>query len=841
MNSIPSALFQKLRSALVGGLTLIALGAAVAQPAGSAYIFTHLAGPLGGPGTADGTGTAARFNTPDGVAADSAGNLYVVDSQNNTIRKITPAGVVTTLAGKAGTKGSTDGAGAAARFSDAHGIAVDSTGNVYVADSGNSTIRKITPAGVVTTLAGTAGAQGSSDGLGAAGWFWYPRAVAVDGTGTVYVADNSTIRKVTPAGLVSTLAGKAGPWGNADGTGPDAQFNAPAGIAVDNAGTVYVADTGNGRIRKITPAGVVTTLLGTYGYAEWFNNPLGIVVDSTGNLLIVEQYSNVISKLTPSGLKTTLAGYNYYYSGNTDGTGTDARFYNPRGMAMDGAGNLYVADSANHTIRKVTPATVVTTFAGLPGGYGSTDATGADARFAQPGGVAVDGAGNVYTADTNNSTIRKITPDGVVTTPAGWPQSLVYTTYPYYLYYPYYPYGYGGLDGNGAAARFYQPNGVAADNAGNLYVADTYDNAIRQVTPSAVVTTLAGSLGYYYSGSADGNGAAARFRYPEGVALDGAGNVYVTDTGNNTIRKITPAGVVTTLAGNAGVASSADGTGSAAQFSRPSGIAVTSAGTVYVADSGNCTIRKITPAGVVTTLAGWPGVAGFADGTGSAARFNNPLDLAVDTTGNLYVADSFNNTIRLITPGGVVTTIGGTASIVGCEDGIGAAARFNNPTGVAVDTTGNLYVTDSNNNSIRKAQLARIPAITTQPVSQNVTPGSNVEFSVSATSLLPLTYQWYVNGGLFSGATTNTLSLTNARTTDSGNYTVIITNALGSVTSNIAALTVAAATPTTPSAAQDSGGGGGGGSIESWFVLAMLVLGAARRLAGRQCSQEKAS
>ena len=231
-----------------------------------------------------------------------------------------------------------------------------------------------------------------------------------------------------------------------------------------------------------------------------------------------------------------------------------------------------------------------------------------------------------------------------------------------------------GADGTGSAARFYFPNGVAVDSAGNVYVADTNNYTIRKITPSGVVSTLAGLAGS--PGSADGTGSAARFNDPYGVAVDSAGNVYVADTGNNTIRKITPSGVVSTLAGLAGSIGSADGTGSAARFFQPYGVAVDSAGNVYVADTNNNTIRKITPSGVVSTLAGLAGSFGSADGTGSAARFYYPEGVAVDSAGNVYVADTGNDTIRKITPSGVVSTLAGLAGSIGSADGTGSAARF---------------------------------------------------------------------------------------------------------------------------------------------------------------------
>ena len=671
---------MKNMSRTVLGFALLGLAdPGLAQSSNTPYTFTTLAGNAGY-GIVDGTGSAAQFWHPGGVAVDSAGNVYVADARNNTIRKVTPAGAVTTLAGLAGTVGSADGTGSAARFANPVGVAVDSAGNVYVADSGNSTIRKVTPAGIVTTLAGLAGVQGSLDGTGSNARFNSPDGVAVDSVGNVYVADtrNYTIRKVTPAGVVTTLAGPA-------------EFYFPEGVAVDSSGNVYVADTHNLTICKVTPAGVVTTLAGLAGYtgstdgtgsSARFYFPYGVAVDYGSNVYVTDTYNDTVRKVTPAGVVTTLAGL-AGIAGSADGTGSAARFSLPQGVAVDSAGNVYVADTDNSTIRKATPTGVVTTLAGQAATLGSADGTRSAAQFNAPSGVAVDSAGNVYVADSVNATIRKVTAAGVVTTLAGLAGTV------------------GSADGTGSVARFYYPGGVALDTAGNVYVADTDNSTIRQVTPAGVVTTLAGLAGN--SGSADGIGSAARFGYPFGVAVDSAGNVYVADTSNHTIRKVMPGGVVTTLAGGGGPGS-ADGTGSAAQFDGPIGVAVDSAGNVYVGDSGNDTIRKVTPAGAVTTLAGLAGIGGSADGTGSAARFHQPSVVAVDSAGNVYVGDSGNDTIRKVTPTAVVTTLAGLTGIRGSADGTGSAARFYGAGGVAVDSAGNVYVTS--NLSIRKGFLA---------------------------------------------------------------------------------------------------------------------------------------
>jgi uncharacterized repeat protein (TIGR01451 family) len=356
----------------------------------------------------------------------------------------------------------------------------------------------------------------------------------------------------------------------------------------------------------------------------------------------------------------------------------------------------------------------VTTLAGSAttdgGGIGSADGTGRTARFNYPNGVAVTGT-TVYVADTYNHTIRKITSTGVATTFAGTAGVV------------------GSADGT--SAQFNHPFGVAADKAGNLYVADSSNSTIRKITSAGVVTTLAGTTGV--TGSADGTGSAAQFFYPFAVAVDGAGNVYVADTNNYTVRKITPAGVVTTLAGLAGNHDYRDGTGSNAGFGNLFGIAADSAGNVYVADNTYSTVRKITPAGVVTTLAGTPGISGSADGTGSAARFNSPRGIAIDSAKNLYVSDQNNQTIRKITPAGVVTTLGGVAGSYGIADGTGRAPRFFTPAGIAVANSGILYVADTYNHEIRNGVLPDLK-ITCTDNKTTVAAGSLNTYTITVTN-----------------------------------------------------------------------------------------------------------
>ncbi|MBS0664352.1 MAG: heme-binding protein [Verrucomicrobia bacterium] len=343
----------------------------------------------------------------------------------------------------------------------------------------------------------------------------------------------------------------------------------------------------------------------------------------------------------PSNSLTTLSSLSTSDNGVSDSPnagGTSALSLPfPVGLAADGSGNLFVADAATDTIRRITPAGVISTLAGTAGQSGSADGAGGAALFNDPSGVCSTSDGTLGVSDSGNATIRRVMPTGAVATLAG--SAAVR----------------GSADGNGPAASFSSPIGLAQDPLGSYYVADAMNHTVRRVTSGGVVTTYAGFAGS--AGSADGTAAAARFNHPSGVALDASGNVFVTDSYNNTIRKITTAGVVTTLAGLPGVAGSTDGTGSQALFNNPTGLAIDGAGNLYVADTGNSTIRRVTPAGVVATVAGLPGIAGLRNGAGLEAWFSQPKALALDPGGNLYVADTGNAAIRKITTTGTVSTV----------------------------------------------------------------------------------------------------------------------------------------------------------------------------------------
>jgi YVTN family beta-propeller protein len=649
-----------------------------------------IAGQLGGAGALNGAGGAARFFQPESTAVDDAGNVYVADTYSSTIRIVSPTGAVSTLAGVAAKVGSTDGTGASALFNFPEGVAVDHSGNVYVADTLNSTIRKISPGGAVTTIAGTAGMVGTSD---SPALFTKPRGVAVDSAGTyVYVADSgaNTVRKIdTSTGAVSTLVPAS----------LVPALSSPQAVAVGAAGILYVADTDNAVIRKVDASGNVTIFAGKVGlpgFAEdpsaigvaQFNKPRALTVDVDGNVLVADTFNAVIRKITTGQIVSTLAGSVQHTNGYADGAATAALFNNPWGVTVDSAGNLYVADFGNDSIRKVAAPAAgggVSTMAGRAPAPGSADLTGEAASFKAPQGAAVDAAGNMYIIDTGNSVIRKITAGGAVSTLAGTAGAT------------------GAVDATGAAASFLNPRGIAIDASGVLYVADTGNNTIRKVTAGGNVTTLAGIAGT--TGSTDGNPNAATFNGPQALAVDTSGNVYVADTGNNIIRKITSVGVVSTFAGSGlvGDNDTPDGTPS---FHSPQGVAVDAAGNVYVVDTQNYSVRMITPTGFVSTFAGRSGTAGNADGTGRLARFSQPVGITIDSVGNLYVMDSVYHIVRKVTtPGAVVTTVAGTHGDRGVQLGA-LPGSLNSPVGLAVlPGDAQLVVPDKVENSVLSLTL----------------------------------------------------------------------------------------------------------------------------------------
>lgn len=493
-------------------------------------------------------------------------------------------------------------------------------------------------------------------------------------------------------------------------------------------------------------------------------------------------------------------------SGNVDGAGTAARLNYPNGMALDAAGNIYLAAGDNHTIRKITAAGVVTTIAGVRGLSGSTDGPVATARFLYPKGVAVAADGTLYVADGGNDTIRKITTDGVVSTLAGRASSS------------------GSTDGLGASARFDQPTDLVLDSAGNLFVTDFSNHTIRKITPEGQVSTFAGLADS--TGSTDGTGSAARFFDPHGLCIDSAGNLFVADRWNNLVRKITPAGVVTTVAGLARSGGNVDAIGNEARFSSPEDVAVDAAGILYVLEWGGSLVRKITPDGMVSTLAGKWNQLGSADGTGTNASFRWPRSIVSTPQGTLFVTDE-NHTIRRGVPDAAsaitITTQPATTAValgsalslsVGATGGGGsltyqwrkdgttisgatnatytlATATASSGGNYTVLVRGVLGAIASNGATVTVGASATVaPQISSQPATQSVSAGGQATFAVTATGTPSPTYQWLRNGVAVSGATNASLALTNVQASQAGSYTVVVSNSAGSRTSNPATLTV---------------------------------------------------
>lgn len=637
--------------------------------------MTLLAGAIGGAGSSD--GTPGRFNQPSGIAADAAGNVYVADKENHTIRKVTPSGVVT-LAGKPGVRGSTNGTGAAALFSMPISIAVDTLGNAYVIEQSRYSIRKITPTGIVTTLAGVATELGSVDGTGVAARFDGPTAIAVDAVGTVFVAEQYRVRKITSEGVVTTLAGTI--YGSSSYIGSSApSFGRLTALALDRSGNVFVTDVGNqlSLVHKITPTGVVTTIAGMLettpgvtpaGYHDGgpgiaqFGYPTAIVADADGALYVLD--TSRIRKVTQDGFVRSLDLKNPDGTSFVRGNG----YVDKAGLAIATDGSIFLSSPTDNTIKLIKPDRTVMTVAGTPAASGTADGAGGAARFSGPVHLAVDAAGNVIVTDGFNNSVRRITPSGVVTTLA----SNLGVQEP--LRYP-------------LGIRPEYVLGLAIEKSGALLVVDPHSHLILRIGTDGSKSVAAGSA--WPNGVSGGFfGSSVGRSVPTGVAVDSAGTMYVAD---GIIRKITAGGADTILAcSNLPTCLPAE--------KLPSAIAVDAGDNIYVAVNGS--IVKITPAGVSSILAG-SGTAGFRDGTGSEASFGEvggywgPRALTVDAAGNVFVADTSNHAIRKITPAGVVTTIAGKSGATGVVLGT-LPAGLSFPEGIAVDAAGMIYVSSEN-------------------------------------------------------------------------------------------------------------------------------------------------
>ncbi len=630
----------------------------------------------GNPGyRGDGT-IQGLLNNPGGIASDASGNVFVADRNNNRIRKITNNGVFTVAGtGVAGYNGDNRSA-VSALLTTPGNVAVDAAGNLFIADTGNQRVRKVTPAGVISTVAGT-GTRGYSGDEGPANSAQLdsPTGLAITAAGNLLIADkgNHCIRSVDASGFIRTVVGTGFPGFSGDG-GPasSARFNSPTGIAM-NGDTLYIADTANNRLRRVSASNVVTTVAGSgvLGFGgdgadattARLYAPTYVAIDVTGNVIFADSGNNRIRKVTPAGLISTIAGNGATgYSGDSglavafpltsplglalgpdgvlfvvdngnnsirvvDSSGSiltragPSMIYGAADVVLDSAGNLFIADSGNNRIRKVSPNGLITSVAGNGmQGFSGDGGLATAAQLADPGSIAIDGTGNLFIADKGNHRIRKVNTAGIITTIAGN--------------------GGTGSDGDGGPAVSAQitPRAVIIDSSGNLLISDTNNNRIRKVTAAGIITTIAGNGTAGFNGDG-GPAASAMVNSPAKIELDQSGNLYIADSGNARIRIVNPSGVINTIVGTGTQDFDGDdGPATAAQFNSPQDMVFDAAGNLFIADTQNLRVRMADPAGIVTTVAGG-GTSNPGDGGPATSAVVFPSALTVDGAGNVFVTD----------------------------------------------------------------------------------------------------------------------------------------------------------------------------------------------------------
>jgi trimeric autotransporter adhesin len=667
-----------------------AIQAIITTVAGTAFTFPHQ--------------PVAALNSPlsndlRGAALDAQGNLYVADAGNNVVVKIAAGGALSIMAGVGLAGFSGDGGPATSAALDGPaGVAVDSSGNIYISDFNNLRVRKVS-GGIITTIAGNGQSGLSGDGVPAtSAGFVGPTGLAVDSAGNLFIADYYAIRKVS-GGTISTVAGNGQAAFSGDGgpaTSASLDLGEDGGVAVDLAGNLYIADAYNNRIREVSD-GIITTIAGS-GQSGFFVGdngsatgalltlPNAVAVDSAGNLYISDQFDYRIRKIT-NGVITTIAGTGTEGFSGDGGLAINATVDDPTGVAVDAQGSVYVTDSVNQRIRKIAAGNI-STIAGNGAYKYSGDGGPAASAAISPKGLALDAAANIYFAD-DSYRIRKVS-KGVITTIAGN--------------------GTTNFSGDGGAATSaglgaggavsIGPVGMAVDQAGNEYFTD--GGRIRKIS-NGVISTVAGSGPLGFSGD-DGPATSALLNAPTGIAVDGAGNLYIADSGNNRIREVS-GGTITTIAGTGAPNFSGDGgPPTSASLNSPAGVAVDTAGNIYITDSDNYRIRKITK-GSIATIAGSALTSSSGDGGSAlAAGLGLPTAIAVDAVGNVYFSEIQTNRIRKIS-GGIINTVAGGGSSL--SDGVAATSAALGPCyGLAVDSAGDLFISDNGYDRIREVLSA---------------------------------------------------------------------------------------------------------------------------------------
>jgi uncharacterized protein (TIGR03437 family) len=727
------------------GLLLFA-GATWAQQ----YVISTIAG--GAPPPTPAAALTVSIGAPSGVATDSAGNVYFLSL--NCVFKLDKDGDATRVAGNSRAGYSGDGGPAtSAQLANPLGVAVDASGNLFIADTNNYRVRRVSTNGIITTVAGNGSNGFSGDGGPAtSAQLANPAGVAVDGSGNLFIVDtnynyapapNNRVRKVSTNGIITTVAG-SGTWGFSGDGAPatSAQLANPAGVAVDGSGNLFIADSLNHRVRKVSTNGIITTVAGN-GAAGFSGDggpatgagiyPAGVVVDGSGNLFIPDAVNNRVRKVSTNGIVTTVAGNNGCCGFSGDGgPATRASLVGPIGVAVDGEGNLFIADSNNNRVRKVSTDGIIATVAGNgTSGFSGDGGPAINAQMAGSNGVAVDGEGNLFIADHNNNRVRKVSTNGIIATVAGN--------------------GTSGFSGDGmpaTSAQIWGPDGVAVDGSGNLFIADTTNNRVRKVSTDGIIATVAGNGTSGFSGDG-GPATKAAMWHPLGIAVDGSGNLFIADTTNDRVRKVSTNGTITTVAGGGNSGSAGDGgPATSAQLAYPSAVAVDGSGNLFIADEHSASVRKVSANGIIATVAG-NGIAAFSGdgGLATSASLTGPDSVAVDGSGNLFITDSFSNRVRKVSTDGIITTVAGNG--LGGFSGDGGPATsaqlyllFSSTFekfGVAVDGTGNVFVADSSNNAVRRLT----------PTNQSVLIGAVVDAaSQSAVPVSPGKIVTVYGGGL---------------------------------------------------------------------------------------------
>ncbi|MGP8214097.1 MAG: gliding motility-associated C-terminal domain-containing protein [Bacteroidia bacterium] len=854
-----------------------------------------------------GQATAAKVYWPTGVAVNK-GNLYIADQQDNVIRAVNiSSGIIGTIAGNYSKGGGYSGDGSPATAAELYypsGIAFDNNGNMYIADTWNNRVRKVNTSGIISTFAGTGTSGYSGDGgLATAAKLYYPASVAVDASGNVYIADNSNnrIRKVNTSGTISTVAGDGTAGFSGDGSAATAaKLNYPEGITVDGKGNLYIADSLNERIREVNTSGIINTIAGngTAGYnadgipattAELYD-PCQVALDAAGDIYIPDFFNNRIREVkicgsTPDTVKVTANPDTVCLGSSTTLTATGATTYtwkpatglnattgaivtatptvtttytvtgltgsttsakitvfvasppsvtpalsvicagNPVALKATGDSTYTWMDSANGSITcscpddSVTPLSSTTYSVTTPGcpndtakaviwvsngddiftiagngtsGYSGDSGLATNASMYFTTGVAFDSTyRNMYIADQRNQVVRKVNMNtNIITTFAGNGFGNGTVTG-----------GYSGDGGPDTAAELDWPSGVAV-HYGSLYIADQVNNVIRKVIISTgIISTVAGNG----TGAGTGNGSysgdgglatAAELTEPTGIVFDKSGNMYIADQGNNLIRKVNTSGIISTFAGTpppAPAGYSGDGAAAtAAELHAPSSVAIDKSGNVYIADRYNNVIRKVNTSGIINTVAG-NGTLGYT-GDGSAAttaELNIPIGITVDGTGNLYIADEGNNVIREVNTSGIISTIAGNgAGSYSGDGGPATAAELYAPWAVVLDPAGDIYIPDNFNNRVREVKNCgtTVPITVTAKATQSSVCGGQKDTLIASGAVK---YVWSPSTGL-SSSTGDTVifSHTTPTVATTYTYTVVGTDTTGGIGTATVSVTV---------------------------------------------------